>query len=92
MYRNFNYFFVFQKWSPVINKLSIKNVSLFLFDIRQNGVVLMLIPSYPQLIITMCSTPTDLDLNQTENVKGAIKIEIEKIYDLYFQSGTPISF
>ena len=29
MYRNFNYFFVFQKWSPVINKLSLKNVSLF---------------------------------------------------------------
>ena len=52
----------------------------------------MLISSYPQLIITMCSTPTDLDLNQTENVKDAIKIEIEKIYDLYFQSGTPISF
>ena len=52
----------------------------------------MLIPSYPQLIITMCSTPTDLDLSQTENVKGTFKIEIEKIYDLYFQSGTPISF
>ena len=64
----------------------------FLFDIWQNGMVLMLIPSYPQLIITMCSTPTDLDLNQTENVKGTFKIEIEKIYDLYFQSGTPISF
>ena len=53
----------------------------------------MLIPSYSQLIIiTMCSTPTDLDLNQTENVKGTTKIEIETIYDLYFQSGTPISF
>ena len=32
-----------------------------------------------------------VDLNQTENIKGTIKIEIEKIYDLYFQSGTPIS-
>ena len=33
-----------------------------------------------------------VDLNQTENIKGTIKIEIEKIYDFYFQSGTPISF